>query len=91
MTEEKLPAVSYQIPRPDLTQLTGTMLNSINDWGVSKLDLSGLTNFCPDEELIYRALEIVTPEAARVIILGQDPYPQKGVGTGLKNFRKKNR
>lgn len=31
----------------------------------------------------FRALEMVPPEAARVVVLGQDPYPQPGNALGL--------
>jgi uracil-DNA glycosylase len=31
----------------------------------------------------YRALELVAPEAVRVVILGQDPYHRPGQATGL--------
>lgn len=52
-------------------------------WGIPKPDLSSLHPFCPEEKDVYRALEIVRPEDVKVILLGQDPYPQQGVGTGL--------
>lgn len=37
----------------------------------------------PPPELIFRALEFFSPRETRVVILGQDPYPQPGKATGL--------
>lgn len=37
----------------------------------------------PKKEDIYRALSFVTPNQVKVVILGQDPYPTKGVANGL--------
>lgn len=37
----------------------------------------------PAPGAIFRALELTPPEAVRVVILGQDPYPTPGVATGL--------
>jgi len=38
---------------------------------------------CPSRENIFRALELVNPEAVRVVIVGQDPYPTPGNAHGL--------
>lgn len=37
----------------------------------------------PKEENIYHALSLLEPEDVKVVILGQDPYPTKGVANGL--------
>ncbi len=37
----------------------------------------------PKKEDIYRALSFVNPSQVKVVILGQDPYPTKGVANGL--------
>jgi uracil-DNA glycosylase len=37
----------------------------------------------PPEPLRFAALELTPPEAVRVVILGQDPYPTPGHATGL--------
>ncbi|MCX7644799.1 MAG: uracil-DNA glycosylase [Rhodobacteraceae bacterium] len=37
----------------------------------------------PGPGAIFRALALTPPEAVRVVILGQDPYPTPGVATGL--------
>lgn len=39
--------------------------------------------FYPPEPLVFRALEAVAPAAARVILLGQDPYHGPGQAEGL--------
>jgi len=37
----------------------------------------------PPEEDVFRALELTPPDAVRVVILGQDPYPNPGQAHGL--------
>lgn len=37
----------------------------------------------PPKEQIFAALELVSPENTKVVILGQDPYPTKGRAHGL--------
>lgn len=37
----------------------------------------------PPRELLYKALELTSPDNVKVVIYGQDPYPTKGVATGL--------
>lgn len=37
----------------------------------------------PAPDRIFRALDLVPPEAVRVVILGQDPYPTPGHADGL--------
>lgn len=37
----------------------------------------------PPREKLFRALELVKPEDVKVVILGQDPYPQPNVADGL--------
>lgn len=37
----------------------------------------------PPREQIFRALELVSPEAVKVVLLGQDPYPTAGNANGL--------
>lgn len=39
--------------------------------------------FQPDEQSIFRALELTPPDRVRAIITAQDPYPGAGVPTGL--------
>ncbi len=39
--------------------------------------------FLPDPARVFAALELTQPEAVRVVILGQDPYPTPGHAHGL--------
>lgn len=38
---------------------------------------------CPEYPSIFRAFELCTYDDCKVVFLGQDPYPQKGVATGV--------
>ena len=40
-------------------------------------------NIEPQMPLLFKALELVNPEDVKVVILGQDPTPQKGKATGV--------
>lgn len=46
--------------------------------------------FCPKAENIFRAFSILPPDKVRVVLVGQDPYPQKGVATGILFANKEN-
>lgn len=41
------------------------------------------SNICPSKKNIFRAFQLCPLKDCRVIILSQDPYPQKGVATGV--------
>lgn len=43
----------------------------------------GRDGWLPGPERVFAALEAVPPEAVRVVILGQDPYPTPGHADGL--------
>ena len=38
---------------------------------------------CPDVENIFKAFRVCPYKDLKIIMLGQDPYPQKGVATGI--------
>ncbi|HRO15862.1 MAG TPA: uracil-DNA glycosylase [Paracoccus sp. (in: a-proteobacteria)] len=40
-------------------------------------------DWLPGPERVFAALDLVTPEKVRVVILGQDPYPTPGHANGL--------
>jgi uracil-DNA glycosylase len=44
---------------------------------------SGGTAILPPQAQWFRALDMMAPEAVRVVILGQDPYPTPGNANGL--------
>ena len=37
----------------------------------------------PSKENVFRALELVSPEAVKIVVVGQDPYPTPGNAHGL--------
>ena len=37
----------------------------------------------PSRENVFRALELVSPEAVKIVVVGQDPYPTPGNAHGL--------
>lgn len=45
---------------------------------------------CPEYSNIFRAFTYVTPDSCKVVFLGQDPYPQKGIATGILFANKEN-
>lgn len=45
----------------------------------------------PQMPLLFKAFELVKPEKVRVVILGQDPTPQKGKATGVAFYVKRPR
>ena len=45
--------------------------------------LSASHSICPQLKDVFKAFRLCPLENLKVIILGQDPYPQKGVATGL--------
>lgn len=54
------------------------------DWPVLEAKLAAdPREILPPAHQIFRALERVQPDAARVVILGQDPYPTPGHAHGL--------
>lgn len=38
---------------------------------------------CPKMENVFRAFELVHPNELKVVMVGLDPYPQKGIATGI--------
>ena len=62
----------------------------INSWeGLMDLPLLYKTlnnipeNICPRKEDVFKAFKLCSPKECKVVFLGQDPYPQKGVATGI--------
>lgn len=47
---------------------------------INKLDKSKL---CPTSENIFKAFKACSLKDCKVVFLGQDPYPQEGVATGI--------
>ena len=53
-----------------------------DSWPAIRARLEG-SDFLPGPAAIFRALQILPPDAVRVVILGQDPYPTPGHADGL--------
>ena len=62
-----------------------------NDW-MKVIDTSLLfkilnqispVNICPSKENVFKAFTLCSLKDCKVVFLGQDPYPQKGVATGI--------
>ena len=51
-------------------------------WPAIRARLDG-SDFLPGPDAVFRALALTPPDAARVVILGQDPYPTPGHADGL--------
>lgn len=51
---------------------------------MSKLSIEYKKNLiCPNQADVFRAFELCPLKDLKVVMLGQDPYPQKGVATGI--------
>lgn len=49
---------------------------------LTKID-PDLPILCPRMEDVFKAFRTTPPSRTRIVFLGQDPYPQRGVATGL--------
>lgn len=67
------------------------MEDTFNDW-LKVIDTSILfsvlnkikpENICPPKDFVFKAFSLCSLKDCRVVFLGQDPYPQKGVATGV--------
>lgn len=50
---------------------------------LSKIKRLNLNTLCPDYKNIFKAFEVCPYDELKCVFLGQDPYPQRGVATGL--------
>lgn len=74
--------------------MSGYSLNALGEWralpffeeiwpGVQERLAAETRQILPPAPQVFRALEQVQPDEARVVILGQDPYPTPGHAHGL--------
>lgn len=56
---------------------------------VSEVNKLPRTTLCPEYNNIFRAFNVCPYKDLRVVIIGQDPYSQKGVATGILFGNKK--
>lgn len=59
--------------------IDGPELRRVVTW-MSKLDKSIL---CPSSQNVFKAFQACSLKDCKVVFLGQDPYPQQGVATGI--------
>lgn len=81
MTADDLPAAFATLPpawRAALPDWTAQAQQRVVD---AVREVSGQREIAPADP--FRALRLVSPEAARVVIFGQDPYPGRGRADGL--------
>jgi len=50
---------------------------------VKTLNSIPMNSICPAKENVFKAFQLCPLSNCKVIFLGQDPYPQKGVATGI--------
>lgn len=68
-----------------------TNQETLNGWGkIMNLSLLNKTlsainpaNICPKQEDVFNAFKLCSLNNCMAVFLGQDPYPQKGVATGV--------
>ena len=56
-------------------------LNRVNETG---------SLYCPQYADILKAFSLVSPDEVNVVLCGQDPFPQKGIATGILFANKEN-
>lgn len=57
---------------------------------LSKLEIEYKHKYiCPEQNNVFKAFKLCLYEDLKVVFLGQDPYPQKGVATGILFGNKK--
>lgn len=71
------------------------MINIFREWtslvdkNEAKILLSNLVieyskkEIYPNKEDVFKAFRLLTPDECRVVFIGQDPYPQRGIATGV--------
>lgn len=59
--------------------MDGIELNKV----VQKINSIDRNNLCPSYHNIFKSFNLCKYEDLKVVMLGQDPYPQKGVATGI--------
>ena len=68
-----------------------TIEELVTNWGkvininllVQTLNKIPVDKICPVKEDVFKAFQLCSLKDCKVVFLGQDPYPQKGVATGV--------
>ena len=74
--------LASSIPRPWKDRLSGEVIDRVAKIGDTLSGLVGVQRIVPHPDHVFRALR-VNPEDVRVIIVGQDPYPNAHHAMGL--------
>lgn len=78
---DQIPADWREFLRLDTNDTKSALIRTMLDHVGHRLRHGG--TYCPPSSLIFRALDEVSPEDVRLVILGQDPYPQPGKARGV--------
>lgn len=81
MTADDLPAAFAALPSAWAAVLPGWTPDVMADVTKRVKEVSGAREIAPADP--FRALRVVRPEAVKVVIFGQDPYPTAGHADGL--------
>lgn len=81
MTPAELDAAFATLPQAWRAVLPGWTRERLARVGACIVAVSGDRPIAPDDP--FRALRLVPPEAVRVVVIGQDPYPTAGHADGL--------
>ncbi len=81
MTADDLPAAFASLPRPWATALPGWTPAREEAVVANVRRVSGTRPIGPPDP--FRALRLVAPDAVKVVVFGQDPYPSAGHADGL--------
>jgi uracil-DNA glycosylase len=81
MTADDLPAAFATVPAPWRDVLPGWTPALCGEICARVKAVSGANPIAPDDP--FRALRLVPPEAVKVVVFGQDPYPTAGHADGL--------
>lgn len=57
--------------------------NVLTETLTNVMQVARVKPICPDVPNIFKAFEVCPYKDLKVVMLGQDPYPQKGVATGI--------
>lgn len=81
MTADDLPAAFAGLPQEWRSALPGWTRERLDAVVTRIREVSALRPIAPEDP--FRALRLTPPQAVKVVVLGQDPYPRAGHADGL--------
>jgi uracil-DNA glycosylase len=81
MTADDLPAALARLPQEWRSALPGWTRERLDAVATRIREVSALRPIAPEDP--FRALRLTPPQAVKVVVLGQDPYPRAGHADGL--------